>query len=470
MRLGWLALLVALVGCQQYPFVFQTNQRVGGRVYRIQVQTEGATDILFVVDNSGSMAEEQQKLKDNMAAFIEVLTRSVNDYQVGLVSTDMLRRPGVTGCTPCCDLDLDGNGLPEWSNCDAGRLIAADAVTRVFRRPVSDDPTELAELTAELILGFNSAVTSLGTGGSAIEAPFAAVQAALDPAGEVAVRALNRGFLRANADLAVIFLSDEDDCTFPAAWYDQAGRDDVDCYTDPGAMPPEELLDFLVAVKGDLRRVRAAGIIGATPSDDPARSLGQAAAGCVTVVNPGQPDDGAASNSCGCWSARYLPDRRPGQSGDFYCNYLAAPPFNQLAYRSPDLGNGQGGCITLAGSRYLTVLETLAARRAAAGLQPGVLVDSICRADYRQTLEQIAVFVVLSNCFRLVETPAFAIDGSVVLLRNGEALVQVPAGSGEPGWSYDASTNSVCLEGGLVKEVGDVFEITVLTELQGLGD
>jgi hypothetical protein len=461
-------LLCALAACQEYTFVGKTNQRIGGRTYEVGIEAEGKTDILFVIDNSGSMAEEQQKLKDNMAAFVEVLTRSVNDYQVGIISTDIARVPRLEGCAPCCDLDTDGDGLPDWSDCDAGRLIAADGRTRFFTRPRAEDTAELEKEKRKLIDGFNANITALGANGSAYEASFDAVKRTLDPQADVAVRALNSGFIRADADLAIIFLTDEDDCSFDSPWYLAPNRDDADCYVDQAnAVPPSAYLDFFAAVKGDIGKVRAAAIVGSVPNSDLSHPLGFAAAGCFTIEDSAAANVGEPSNACGCWSARYLPDRRPDQTGDYYCNLMSEPPYSQLPTRVPDAGNNQGGCLTLPGSRYVAFLEELAATRQALGYDPGVLTDSICRADYRETLEKIAIAVVLSDCFKLKETPAPDVADGIIVYRNGQKLSRVEPHSGSPGWTYDASTNSVCLEGGVTKEIGDVFEITVIHEASG---
>ena len=54
------------------------------------VQTSGRTvDVLFVIDNSGSMGEEQQNLRDNFAGFINGAQQFSNDYHLGIVTTDM---------------------------------------------------------------------------------------------------------------------------------------------------------------------------------------------------------------------------------------------------------------------------------------------------------------------------------------------------------------------------------------------
>lgn len=497
MRLAIVPCLTLAAACQSYPFQFQHNQRVAARGYTIDVGTAEQTDILFVVDNSGSMAEEQAELRDNMAAFIEVLTQSANDYQVGLISTDLERRPG-PDCSPCCDLDTDDDGAPDWSNCDNGRLYATDFMDRIFERPPLVDQTP-AEYQAEidaLVADFNTAILSLGINGAALEAPLEAMRRALDPDGSPIVTHLNRGFVRPDANLAVIFLTDEDDCSFPSSWYSEQGRDDAHCYFEPGATPIEEFVDFLVELKGGIEPIRAAAIVGGVPTGSDTDPVPFEAAGCFTVTDtlcdifdnqtdcdasphcqwttaceltaPFAAEVGSASDACGCWTSRFLTDPRVLMSGDFFCNYLSEAPFNQTSARIPDAGHNQGGCAALPGGRLVAFLDEIARRRVDEGREPGVIADSICRAEYRTTLEEIAITVVLTNCFTLEEPPE-DLD-SVVMTKNGEEIPRVEPESSEPGWSYDEERNQICLEGGLTKTVGDVFAFSVVTETTGFGD
>ena len=50
-----------------------------------------ATDILFVIDDSQSMAEEQATLRDNLGVFIDTLIASPvqNDFRIGVTSTSV---------------------------------------------------------------------------------------------------------------------------------------------------------------------------------------------------------------------------------------------------------------------------------------------------------------------------------------------------------------------------------------------
>lgn len=72
-RAALLALCAAALGCQDYRFnpvgrcLIQPGQR------RIQLEAFTTADILFVVDDSGSMAAVQQNLADNFSQFIDQL-------------------------------------------------------------------------------------------------------------------------------------------------------------------------------------------------------------------------------------------------------------------------------------------------------------------------------------------------------------------------------------------------------------
>jgi len=54
--------------------------------YTVQV---GQVDILFVVDNSGSMSEEQRRMADSFPNFVQGLDIAGLDYRIGIVTTDV---------------------------------------------------------------------------------------------------------------------------------------------------------------------------------------------------------------------------------------------------------------------------------------------------------------------------------------------------------------------------------------------
>jgi hypothetical protein len=104
----------------------------------IEVQTRAVekVDLLFMVDNSNSMAQEQVSLKAQFSKLIEVLTSGnrfpgdpnpfprTKDLHVGVVSSDM-GIPGVnfgagTGCSPDGGDDGKLQHAPHGADCDAG--------------------------------------------------------------------------------------------------------------------------------------------------------------------------------------------------------------------------------------------------------------------------------------------------------------------------------------------------------------
>ncbi len=128
----------------------------------VQLDVEHKTDVLFVVDDSASMEEEQDRLAANFGAFVDVLATSYADWQVGVVTTDVVSASaGVL----------------------RGGVLTAD--------------------TPELDAAFRAAVVA-GTDGSRDEQGLAAAVLASDAA-------RNPGFLRTGARFNVVFVSDEDD-------------------------------------------------------------------------------------------------------------------------------------------------------------------------------------------------------------------------------------------------------------------
>jgi hypothetical protein len=129
-------------------------------------QGNNATDILFVVDNSCSMSEEQSSLAVNFASFLQIIQSLDMDYHLGVVSTDIG---------------------------DSGQLQGTVPIIT----PNTPDPE-----------GTFSTNVNLGINGSGIEQAFHNAYLALsspnvDPGG------FNYGFLREEAGLRIVFVSDE---------------------------------------------------------------------------------------------------------------------------------------------------------------------------------------------------------------------------------------------------------------------
>ncbi len=77
-------LLLGLLGaCSDYSYTQKTTTDV------FQQRRRNTVDVLMVIDNSCSMAEEQNKLAANFSAFISAFDDIDVDWQIGVVTTDM---------------------------------------------------------------------------------------------------------------------------------------------------------------------------------------------------------------------------------------------------------------------------------------------------------------------------------------------------------------------------------------------
>ena len=178
-----LALLVLLAACRQSPGVRPDDDRNGPppdataverwRLDRTVQIPQPAVDILFVVDNSGSMDAEQAALANNFPTFVEYFQGSGIDYHIGVVSTDLD--------------DPTHQGL----------LRRAAGVNWID----ADTPNPTAVFAQ---------MAQMGTFGSADEQGRAAAWTALELRAD---HPRNEGFEREEAELHLIFISDEDDAS-----------------------------------------------------------------------------------------------------------------------------------------------------------------------------------------------------------------------------------------------------------------
>ncbi len=179
-------------------------------------------DILFVVDDSGSMGSYQSSLSSNFDLFINEFTKNtLVDYHIGVISTSADGDPRLTNCAP----DLKKMG------CLIGKPSFVDWNT-----------PKAADLIKEKIM--------VGTNGSSTERIFDPIKLALsDPL----LSGFNGGFLRPEAYLAVIFITDAE---------------------DQSTMSEGDFINFLKNLKGgDENRVLSYGALVSVP--DPAKNCSQ---------------------------------------------------------------------------------------------------------------------------------------------------------------------------------------------------
>jgi hypothetical protein len=161
-------------------------------------------DLLFMIDDSPSMQEEQANLARNFPRLIDALKKlpaGFPDLHLGVLSSDM--GAGAANLAGACGNSLGDRGvLQVRSGCGLdpknGRYLSSqNGGTQ------NNFDGDIAEVFACL--------AGLGTNGCGFEHQLQSVRMALS--GFVAD---NAGFLRSDAHLAVVYITDEDDCSAPA--------------------------------------------------------------------------------------------------------------------------------------------------------------------------------------------------------------------------------------------------------------
>lgn len=313
-----LVLACALSGCVDRDVSAVEPQVDQVLTTTIPVDLRRQLDLLFVVDNSGSMAGEQASLAAQFPRFMDILGRvegGAPDLHIGVVTSDV-GAVGRTDLTGACRGDGD-DGLLQ-----LGRT-GCPAVNGRFLVDAPDGAGRTTNYGGTLADAF-ACMAQVGTDGCGFEMHLEAMRRALSPGH-------NPGFLRPDATLGVIVIADEDDCSAAdAALFDPgAGAlgplhsfrcfeqgvvcDQADlrspghktgCRPAPASRllhEVEDYVDFLRRVKSRPGKLVVAGIVGpdgergdAEVVLDPERTDGALMVRPSCDRNPAAPDDEAA--------------------------------------------------------------------------------------------------------------------------------------------------------------------------------
>jgi hypothetical protein len=233
-RAGLCGIAAGLVACIEHPLkpVEYDSEGVGSGNLPLSLNRD--VDILFVIDNSGSMAEEQATLARNFEKFIEVLERDTVDanYRIAITTTDNgnVSYCGDTGSEAgrfqlhsCLDRANEFIFATDDHFAEACEAVCDLPGLEVLPSQTSRDPeprvrpwiertgerTNLPEgiTTTEAFECFGPQ----GIAGCGFESTLESMRLAFQRA-ETASEA-SYGFVRTNALLAVVIVSDEEDCS-----------------------------------------------------------------------------------------------------------------------------------------------------------------------------------------------------------------------------------------------------------------
>jgi hypothetical protein len=259
------ALPLALWACNSHPLQQPLPKPEMQTDFQVVVAPDRRVDILFMVDNSPSMDPKQKALADNfpkMIAQLDALPDGRPDLHIGVVSSDM--GAGGQGIGGNCNVVLGDRGLlwgnvpvdtsywdPNtpmqqcYDNSPVRATIAPGSCWALAQNPAITDgcglnqgarwiediqpPTGQTQRQVNYTGGpnalpnvFSCLAKGVGVGGCGFEHQLQAVRVALNPQqigcdaqGKncTDVNMANVGFLRSGAYLAIILITDEDDCS-----------------------------------------------------------------------------------------------------------------------------------------------------------------------------------------------------------------------------------------------------------------
>lgn len=275
-------LLVLSTGCfVDPPLCDNPNSCVPPEPEEVVVLTTTPNlDLLVVVDDSPSMIEKQTAFRaafPSLVAKLAALEGGIPNLHLAVISSDM-GTSALDGQTASSIGGIGSGGCAGTGKAGAFQLGSATLLDEDDRFAVqSRDGSKNFEGSLEALFDQMSA---LGAGGCGFEQPLAATHAALG----------NPGFVRPGANLAVIVLSDEDDCSaeHTSLFGPDGGelgplqsfrcfRFGVECDQDTGSVgtktncrpagtqhvtDPDPFAEALLATKQDPRRVMFGGIVG----------------------------------------------------------------------------------------------------------------------------------------------------------------------------------------------------------------
>lgn len=299
-----LSATVGLAGCPDRTISEVNPEQKKVENKDIPVNINRDIDIVFLIDKSPTMADEQMALTEAFPEFMNILSQIEGgkpNLHIGVISQDigagggavggncsgsgdngnLLAIPRIPGCTP-----PSGNFIQDIE----GPLPGSPRITN-YNNPDSNDA---------LLADTFECIATLGPSGCGFEQHLGSLKKALvDNTGAGGV---NSQFLRPNAFLAIIIISDEDDCTaynpqifdpnnmqvgpladfrcFEWGWVCDEGtmRRTTGTYTNcrprddsPYLTKPDDFVDAIKGLKADPRNIIVSTIIGpSAQTPDPA--------------------------------------------------------------------------------------------------------------------------------------------------------------------------------------------------------
>ncbi len=184
-------------------------------------QKPGKVDILWVIDSSNSMSWAQTQLNSRFDSFARQLSDAKVDFRLGVTSIDACNFNLKTGAAIADSVCPDAEGI------SSGKDSNGNVFGPLRGEFLTDSVTGKKVLSpgADFLEAFKR-IAMLGTDGSAFEHGLLSAKMAI----QKSISGVNAGFLRNDANLQVIVLSDEEDDSIQMWCEDAWGNTSLDSH------------------------------------------------------------------------------------------------------------------------------------------------------------------------------------------------------------------------------------------------
>lgn len=173
-------------------------------------------DLVFVINNSPSMAAHQSRLAENLSRFRQLFDKRDLDYRIGVLTTDFVNRDSRGGYGPpryykeVRSIELDANGHPVLDRRNRPKVISKRVASNgnLVTLPVMPQPW----VTRQTPNGIFAELVKVGTNGDSNRTAFTAVYNFV-----AGYYNKQHTFLRPDATTFVVFFMDEEE-TRMATW------------------------------------------------------------------------------------------------------------------------------------------------------------------------------------------------------------------------------------------------------------
>jgi hypothetical protein len=201
----------SIAGCETQPLETPAPDVIGLDHNVFQQSVNRKLDLVFMIDDSPSMSPLQVQMAKNLPDFMNVLknpdTGGLPDLHIGVISQDLgAGRSSFNGCQRV------GGDQGQFFNAGVNPVGCTGPSDKYIIDTINPDGTRTTNFDPSLdVTNVFSCISLLGDRGCGLEAQLGSILAALAPTPPPG----NEGFLRDDAYLAVVMLTNEDDCTIP---------------------------------------------------------------------------------------------------------------------------------------------------------------------------------------------------------------------------------------------------------------